>query len=146
MLRAASKNPLCHDRNFDSLFTQTLPEPNVRNCAALAALARLIAVLLSVWICTATGMAQQKFSNTDGSSPSGLEPGAPAGSYPLSGFENLNYYNGSLNVTLPILTIGGRGGAQFTVPLNVRTHPWRVSGIPIQGSNPLCFIYYADNH
>ena len=29
---------------------------------------------------------------TDGSTPLGLQPGAPAGSYPLSGFDNVNLY------------------------------------------------------
>ena len=36
----------------------------------------------------------QTTSSYDGKTPSGLAPGAPAGSYPLSGFDNINLYNG----------------------------------------------------
>src|SRR5215813_11919476 len=148
MFRSADGNTFYHFQNFTpvSNHTQLLAKPNVRDRVVGITLLRLTAVLLLVLIGSVTGMAQQNFSNTDGSSPSGMAPGAPAGSYPLSNFENLVYYNGSLNVTLPILTVGGRGGAQFTIPLNVRTHPWRVSGFYLQGTNPNCYIYYASNH
>ena len=54
-------------------------------------------------------------SNTDGATPAGLSPGAPAGSYSLTGFENVNLYNGNLNVSLPLLAVGGRGSAGYTV-------------------------------
>jgi len=39
--------------------------------------------------------AQAQTSPTDGSTPLALSPGAPAGSYALSGFDNVNLYNGS---------------------------------------------------
>jgi hypothetical protein len=35
-------------------------------------------------------VAAQTTSATDGSTPLGLQPGAPAGSYALSGFDNVN--------------------------------------------------------
>ncbi len=38
--------------------------------------------------------AHAQTSATDGSTPLGLLPGAPAGSYALSGFESINPYNG----------------------------------------------------
>ena len=62
------------------------------------------------------GVAAQvlKTSATDGHTPSGLAPGAPAGSYPLSGFENINPYNGSLNFHFPLVKVGGRGNVGFT--------------------------------
>jgi hypothetical protein len=62
---------------------------------------------------------------TDGSTPLGLSPGAPAGSYGLSRIDNINLYNGSLNFRLPLLGIGGRGGAQHTVMLPVE-QDWMV--------------------
>lgn len=56
---------------------------------------------------------------TDGSTPSGLAPGAPAGSYALSGFDNVNLFNGHMNFRLPLLNVTGRGGAgyQMTRPV-----------------------------
>src|SRR5258706_13752146 len=53
-------------------------------------------------------------SATDGSTPLGIQPGAPAGSYPLSGFDNINPFNGNLNFHLPLLHIGGRSGVPHT--------------------------------
>ncbi len=146
MFRSADNSPFYHFQNYtSSTQTHLLAKPNVQNCVAGVMLLRFLAVLLLILICSMIGRAQQNFSNTDGSSPSGMAPGAPVGSYPLSGFENLNYYNGNLNVSLQIATVGGRGGAQFTVPLNVRTHPWRVSGVIPGGGNPECYLYFADN-
>ena len=48
-------------------------------------------------------VANAQTSKTDGATPSGLQPGAPAGAYSLSGFENVNLYNGNLNFSLPLL-------------------------------------------
>jgi hypothetical protein len=59
--------------------------------------------------------AQTFTSVTDGSTPSALTPGAPAGSYAVSGFENVNLYNGNLNFALPMVHIGGRGAADLTI-------------------------------
>src|SRR5215208_6215850 len=73
-------------------------------------------------------LAQTATSVTDGSTPSALAPGAPAGSYPLSGFESVNLYNGNLNFALPLLQNGGRGAAGVAVTLKVEQH-WRVKRI-----------------
>jgi YD repeat-containing protein len=70
--------------------------------------------------------AQVVSSATDGKTPSGLSPGAPAGSYPLSGFENINPYNGNLNFRLPLLGVGGRGDARTAVTLAIDAKKWRV--------------------
>jgi YD repeat-containing protein len=51
--------------------------------------------------------------------PLGVEPGAPAGSYTLSEFERINLFNGSLSFHLPLLKVGGRGEAGFTVGLTL---------------------------
>lgn len=68
----------------------------------------------------------QTFSSvTDGSTPSALKPGAPAGSYGLSGFENVNLYNGNLNFALPLVHLGGRGNVDFTMMLTIEQH-WRI--------------------
>lgn len=67
-------------------------------------------------------------SVTDSHTPPGLAPGAPAGSYALSGFENINHFNGNLNFRLPLLQVGGRGQAQHTMLLPIEQH-WTVQQI-----------------
>ena len=76
-------------------------------------------------------------SNTDGATPAGLSPGAPAGSYSLTGFENVNLYNGNLNVSLPLLSVGGRGSAGYTITLLIE-QKWRVERFaePFPGQPP----------
>ena len=59
-------------------------------------LAGIVILVLSL------GVTAQTSSATDGSTPLGLQPGAPAGSYPLSSFDNVNLYNGNLNFRLPL--------------------------------------------
>src|SRR5258708_32796508 len=58
-------------------------------------------------------------SLTDSYTPAGLEPGTPAHSYPLSGFDNISYFSGSLNFRLPLLRVGGRGQAGYTLMLPI---------------------------
>ncbi|MEK6280648.1 MAG: RHS repeat-associated core domain-containing protein [Acidobacteriota bacterium] len=65
-------------------------------------------------------------SATDGTTPLGLSPGSPAGSYPLSDFETVNLFNGSLNFSLPLLQIGGRGGAGYPITLHLE-QKWNVT-------------------
>jgi RHS repeat-associated protein len=82
----------------------------------------LFAVLLILPVCAASA---QTTLDTDGSTPLALSSGAPQGSYALSGFENVNLYNGSLNFSLPLLSIGGRGGASYPITLRIE-HKWIV--------------------
>ncbi|HXQ68920.1 MAG TPA: hypothetical protein VN844_00410, partial [Pyrinomonadaceae bacterium] len=70
---------------------------------------------------------QTTTSVTDGSTPSGLQPGSPAGSYGLSDFDNVNLYNGNLNFHLPLLQISGRGSAQMASTLALNVKSWHVS-------------------
>ena len=81
-------------------------------------------------ICALTFTVTAQTTATDGSTPMGLQPGAPAGSYALSGFDNVNLYNGNLNFQLTLLGISGRGGAQIPVMLPIEGK-WRVSDLPI---------------
>ncbi len=73
-------------------------------------------------------VAAQTTSATDGSTPLGLQPGSPAGSYALSGFDNVNLYNGNLSFQLSLLGVVGRGGAQMPVMLPI-SGKWRVSDV-----------------
>jgi len=72
----------------------------------------LCAILAMVILPVAKATAQSR-TPTDGYTPTGMATGAPAGSYPLSGFDNINLFNGHLSIDLPLLQIGGRGGAGF---------------------------------
>jgi RHS repeat-associated protein len=61
----------------------------------------------------------EKINIIDDSTPPGLAKGTPAGSYSLSGFDTSNPYNGSLNFSLPLLKMGGRGSAGYTMTLPI---------------------------
>jgi RHS repeat-associated protein len=83
---------------------------------------RTAACVLLAACAAAAALAQ---TPTDGTTPIGMTPGAPAGSYPLSGFESVNYFNGGLSFALPLLQIGGRGDVQTTVTLPIE-QKWSV--------------------
>src|SRR6266478_2367345 len=85
---------------------------------------QLLGVLAALLFVCVTAKAQT--APTDGMTPSGLAPGAAAGSYGLSGFDNVNLYNGNLNVSMPLLGIGGRGGAQTQMTLSLDSVHWMV--------------------
>src|SRR4030095_15400119 len=70
-------------------------------------------------------IANAQASVTDSSTPLGLAPGAPAGSYALSAVDNINYFNGNLNFRLPLVSVGGRGDAGYTMTLPIDQR-WRV--------------------
>ena len=75
---------------------------------------------------TLTAANSQTTSPTDGSTPLGLSPGSPSGSHALSGFESVNLYNGNLNIHLPLISIGGRGGAATSSVLAIDSKGWTV--------------------
>lgn len=70
----------------------------------------------------------QAQSVTDGSTPAGIAPGSPAGSYALSNFDTVNLFNGHLDARLNLLTVAGRGGAGMTVGVSLNPEPWVVKG------------------
>jgi len=91
------------------------------------------------------GVAAQATSTTDGSTPLGLSPGAPAGSYSLSGFESVNPYNGNLNFHLPLAGSKGRGALGMVSQLEIDEKRWNIkhsqvndpnTGLPIDIYNP----------
>jgi RHS repeat-associated protein len=101
------------------------------SCANVLAAALLVVLL-------AAAVAAQ--GTTDGATPSGLTPGSPAGSYALSDFDTVNLYNGSLNFRLPLLNVGGRGGAGYPIKLHVEKK-WSVYKHFEPGAGT---FYYAD--
>jgi RHS repeat-associated protein len=74
-------------------------------------------------------------SPTGGTTPLALSPGAPSGSYSLSGFETVNPYNGNLNFHLPLISVGGRGGASMVSMLELDTKSWTVKHTEV--TNPI---------
>jgi RHS repeat-associated protein len=87
----------------------------------------LVSILFMVLTLSVAKGQQTTTSVTDGSTPSGLQPGSPAGSYALSGFDNVNLYNGNLNFHLPLLQLNGRGSAQMASILALNVKSWHVS-------------------
>lgn len=75
----------------------------------------------SALLVVSQGVAAQS-KPTDGGTPLGLQAGAPDGSYSLGGGDNVNLYNGALNCTLPLLSVGGRGGAGHSIVLPFERH------------------------
>ena len=62
--------------------------------------------LLALFIVVAASItALEQHGSLDGHTPSGAFNGL-IGSDSLANFENVNYYNGSLNITLPLLQVG----------------------------------------
>lgn len=53
--------------------------------------------------------------------------GTTQNSYDLSGFENINLFNGKLSFNLPLLKIAGRGDANVSVNYSL-IHKWEVVG------------------
>ncbi|MBA3240478.1 MAG: hypothetical protein H0T60_04550, partial [Acidobacteria bacterium] len=93
---------------------------------------------MSLGALLAVGVAAQ--SATDGSTPTGLTPGSPAGSYALSDFDTVNLYNGGLNFRLPLVKVTGRGGAGYPISLHVEKK-WTVHKHLEPGVGA---FYYAD--
>jgi RHS repeat-associated protein len=99
----------------------------------LALMRHLSVVLLVLLVSFSTISAS---TPTDGSTPLGLAPGPVAGSYALSGFDNINPYNGRLNFSLPLMRVGGRGEASYTMSLTL-DRIWQVDSGEIGG-----FMFY----
>lgn len=83
---------------------------------------RPLAVAFCLIVMTVGAVAQS--SVTDGATPAGYTAGAPAGSYPLSGFDSINFFNGNLNFNLPFLQLKGRGGSGHSLGLKIE-RKWR---------------------
>lgn len=101
-------------------------------------------IQLAIVICLLLGLsvsalAQAQTSTNDGSTPAGIAPGAPAGSYTLSGFEHINQFNGRLSINLPLVKMGGRGSASYTAALSINARPWIINSYMYQPS----YYYYT---
>src|SRR5690349_14726028 len=71
---------------------------------------RLMLAAVLLLFCSPASWAQ-----TNGPADPGRELGAVKDSYSQSGFEDLNLFNGRMNVTVPLLDVVGRGGVKYGV-------------------------------
>ena len=114
---------------------------NTTFCSAASKSLRVVntlsAIILLV-VCVSTSVKGQ--GSTDGTTPLGLTAGSPNGSYPLSDFDAVNLYNGTLNFRLPIFQVGGRGGAAYPITVQVG-RKWTVYRHFEPGDG---YYYYAD--
>lgn len=112
-------------------------------------LCRLIAAGILMTISFATVIAQSSppanTTATAGWTPLALEPGAPAGSYPLGDFDNINLFNGHLNFALPLMRIGGRGRAGYTMMLPIEQN-WSVQTVAVPTCDQSGCTYYESNY
>ena len=70
----------------------------------------IVSILLLTGLFAASTLAQVK-STTQGQTSAALAPGRPAGSYGVSEIESINLFGGRVNASVPLLQLGGRGGA-----------------------------------
>lgn len=97
---------------------------------------RVFVVTLLLALLAGHAFSQNTTSNPlDGYTPSGLAPGAPVGSYPLSSFDTINPYSGGMSFNLPLLSIGGRGSAGYTIRLPIE-QKWTVNHSTADGGVP----------
>jgi RHS repeat-associated protein len=97
----------------------------------IALLFRSSCALLILLLLTFSHAGAQVAKNTTAAmTPQGMKPGSPAGAYALSGFDTINLFNGNLNFRMPLLKIGGRGSAGYTMMLAVSTKKWQVRNEP----------------
>lgn len=59
------------------------------------------------------------YSGISGTTPPAMAAGAPLGSYAINDIEQINYFNGNLNIFIPLRDITGRGEAGFISGLNI---------------------------
>jgi RHS repeat-associated protein len=81
--------------------------------------------------------------SSGGTATSAQTPGAPAGSYALSDFDNVNLFNGNLNFNLPLLSLTGRGSTGYTIPLKIERR-WTTLTRPITLPEPATEWYTSE--
>src|SRR5208283_926160 len=81
------------------------------------------------------GRSYTEFNDSGPLSPS-LAIATPASSYTLSGLDRVNYYNGSLNVQIPVTTIGGgKATSMLSIPIS---RQWPVQ--EVYNNGPVSYV------
>lgn len=103
---------------------------------------RFACIGMALFLLTAPGsFAEVSYSPVSGTTPPSMAPGSPAGSYVLSGFETINLFSGKLNFRLPLLNVGGRGEAGYTMYLGMNRN-WTINAI-LDGNGAKMGSYFA---
>jgi len=84
-------------------------------------------LLVAILLASSRGLFAQS-AGYGGIGDPAVAPGNPRTSYALSGIDHVNYYSGSVNFTIPLTTIGGRGtvSSRFTIPIQ---RQWAVTSV-----------------
>src|ERR1043165_7731372 len=133
-----NKNVVTTPRNS----SQQLNTPNKQFMVLL----HVLTVLRCLMTMSLTGKAQAPYYEPSAKvfTPLTEQPGAPVGSYPLSGFDNVNLFNGHMNFRLPLMQIGGRGRAGYTMMLLIEQH-WQEQTISVPTCDQSGCTYYDSN-
>ncbi len=91
---------------------------DIQNAKRLQIIKRLFLRKFLLTLLLITSLNALSLAQTSGTTPSGLTTGAPAGSYSLTDFENVNLFSGNLNFSLPLLKINGRGSTGTSINLS----------------------------
>src|SRR5215510_779802 len=113
-----------------------LPQASNSRCVVNASYA-LIAIFILLSLPRCLYGQTLTTSRMDGHTPSALTAGPAVGSFPLSDFESVNPYNGGLNIHFPLVRIGGRGSAGYTMMLPIEQR-WNVDHTFWPPPNPAC--------
>jgi RHS repeat-associated protein len=108
---------------------------------------RLLTLLVCLLVLPIVGRAQAPYFEPSARNftPLAEQPGAPVGSYPLSGFDNVNLFNGHMNFHLPLMQVGGRGKAGYTMMLPIEQH-WQVKTVAVPTCDWSGCTYYESNY
>ncbi len=104
--------------------TQDLIVPPKSTCRLWALIARIGISCVAAAV-PLSAQPALTLSPLDGTTPAINTPGSPAGAYRLSSIESINFANGHLNLSIPLVDIPGRGAAKQTLLLRIASH-WRV--------------------
>ena len=109
----------------------------------------IFAMLLLCLLCAGAAYSQTtpppNKTALSGWTPIAQQPGAPAGSYALSGFDNINLFNGHLNFRLPLMKVGGRGKAGYEMMLPIEQN-WRVETVAVPHCDQSGCGYYESDY
>ncbi|HET8781231.1 MAG TPA: hypothetical protein VFM63_02345, partial [Pyrinomonadaceae bacterium] len=112
---------------------------NSRAASNSVSLSYSILAIILITVCASLNVNAQ--GSTDGTTPIGLTPGSPSGTYPLSDFDVVNLFNGTLNFRLPIYQVAGRGGAAYPITVRIEKK-WTVYRHFEPG---IGYFYYAES-
>lgn len=104
-----------------------------------------LTVLFLLFFLFSSGVAQ---SGGAGPTPLGRANGHTLGSSKISDIESINYFNGRLNITLPLASIQGRGSVSYPINLNIGSPGWKIEygSVPDNNGNggysPALFATY----